>query len=30
MQLLEWQPEDGLPHTTIADAEASSSSSDTR
>ncbi|HEV2272146.1 MAG TPA: transglycosylase SLT domain-containing protein, partial [Steroidobacteraceae bacterium] len=26
MQLLEWQPDDGVPHVTIADAEASSSS----
>jgi peptidoglycan lytic transglycosylase F len=27
MQLLEWQPEDGLPHTTIADAAPSTSAS---
>ena len=28
MQLLEWQPEDGLPHMTIADAQPTSSRSD--
>lgn len=28
MQLLEWQPEDGLPHTTIADAEPALTDSD--
>ncbi|HEY7890266.1 MAG TPA: membrane-bound lytic murein transglycosylase MltF [Steroidobacteraceae bacterium] len=28
MQLLEWQPDDGVPHVTVADAEPSSSSSD--
>jgi membrane-bound lytic murein transglycosylase MltF len=27
MQLLEWQPNDGVPHTTVADAEPSSSGS---
>jgi len=29
MQLLEWQPNDGVPHVTIADAEPASSISDT-